>query len=107
MYEIPETTLEKLAAELRTKLDIHVLRVVGDPKLNVKRVALVPGASGLRKESQALELQDVPVLATGEPREWETVEYVADAVTEGKREALISSSTFRRNRLAWRNARAG
>jgi putative NIF3 family GTP cyclohydrolase 1 type 2 len=89
LYEIPETTLEKLAAELRTKLDIHVLRVVGDPRLNVKRVALVPGASGLPKESQALELQDVQVLVTGEPREWETVEYVADAVTEGKRKALI------------------
>jgi len=29
------------------------------------------------------------VLVAGEPREWETVEYVADAVTEGKPKALI------------------
>ena len=32
---------------------------------------------------------DVEVLLVGETREWETVEYVADAVTEGKRKALI------------------
>jgi len=29
------------------------------------------------------------VLLVGETREWETVEYAADAVTEGKRKALI------------------
>jgi hypothetical protein len=57
--------------------------------LKVKKVALVPGASGLRKETRALEMKDVEVLVTGEPREWETVEYVADAVTEGRRKALI------------------
>jgi len=89
LYEVPETTLEKLSVELRRALDIHVLRVVGDPKLKVKKIALVPGASGLRKETRALEMKDVEVLVTGEPREWETVEYVADAVTQGKHKALI------------------
>jgi creatinine amidohydrolase/Fe(II)-dependent formamide hydrolase-like protein len=29
------------------------------------------------------------VLLVGETREWETVEYAADAVSEGKRKALI------------------
>jgi putative NIF3 family GTP cyclohydrolase 1 type 2 len=74
---------------LKKKLDIHVLRVVGDPHLKIKKVALVPGASGLQKETLALERNDMDVLVTGEPREWETVEYVADAVTEGKHKGLI------------------
>src|SRR5258707_6961671 len=65
------------------------MRVVGDPKLQVRKVALVPGASGFAKETRALEISDLQVLVTGEPREWETVEYVADAVTEGKPKALI------------------
>src|SRR6202049_997911 len=65
------------------------MRVVGDPKLKVHKVALVPGASGFGKETRALEISDVQVLVTGEPREWETVEYVADAVTERKPKALI------------------
>lgn len=89
LFAVPETTLESLAADLKKKLDIHVLRVVGDSHLKIKKVALVPGASGLQKETLALERNDVDVLVTGEPREWETVEYVADAVTEDKHKALI------------------
>jgi len=89
LFAIPETSLEALAAELRRKLGVHVLRVVGDPHLKLRKVALVPGASGFSKETLALEMNDVDVLVTGEPREWETVEYVADAVTQGKHKALI------------------
>ena len=89
LFAVPETTLESLAADLKKKLDIHVLRVVGDPHLKVKKVGLVPGASGFQKETFALERNDVDVLVTGEPREWETVEYVADAVTQGKHKGLI------------------
>lgn len=79
LFAVPETTLESLAADLQKKLDVHVLRVVGDPHLKIKKAALVPGASGFQKETLALERNDVDVLVTGEPREWETVEYVADA----------------------------
>jgi putative NIF3 family GTP cyclohydrolase 1 type 2 len=70
-------------------LNIHVVRVVGDPHLKVKKVALTPGFSGFVKETSALEMNDVQVLIAGETREWETVEYVVDAVTEGKPKALI------------------
>lgn len=89
LFTVPETDLEHLAIDLKNRLKIRVIRVVGDPKLKVKKVALVPGASGFAKETRALEISDVQVLVTGEPREWETVEYVADAVTEGKPKALI------------------
>jgi putative NIF3 family GTP cyclohydrolase 1 type 2 len=89
VFAIPETDLDHLAIDLKRQLKIRVVRVVGDPKLRVKKVALVPGSSGFAKETRALEISDVQVLVTGEPREWETVEYVADAVTEGKSKALI------------------
>src|SRR5207249_3066536 len=84
IFALPETSVESLAVELKKKLGIHVLRVVGDPQMKAKKVALVPGASGFQKETLALEMNDVDVLVTGEPREWETVEYVADAVTQGR-----------------------
>ena len=89
LFTIAETDLEHLAADLKSRLKIHVMRVVGDPNLKINKVALVPGASGFGKETRALEMSEVQVLVTGEPREWETVEYVADAVTEGKHKALI------------------
>lgn len=89
LFGIPPTDLQHLAGDLKKRLQIRVMRVVGDPKLKITKVALVPGASGFGKETRALELSDVQVLVTGEPREWETVEYVADAVTEGMQKALI------------------
>jgi len=89
LFKIPETTLLALTVELNKKLDTHVMRVIGDPNLKIKKLALVPGASGFGAETRALEIPDVDVLVTGEPREWETVEYVADAVTEGKKKALV------------------
>lgn len=89
LFAIPETDLRHLAADLKSRLNVRVMRVVGDPQLKIRRVALVPGASGFGKETRALEISDVQVLVTGEPREWETVEYVADAAAEGKPKALI------------------
>jgi len=89
LFTIPETTLDKLAANLRAGLGLHTMRVVGDPKMKVTRVALSPGAAGMQREIGALEKPDIQLLITGESREWETVEYAADAVSEKKNKALI------------------
>ena len=89
LFAIPETTMERLASDLKARLSTHVMRVVADLHQEVTHIALVPGASGFSKETRALEMPGVDVLVTGEPREWETVEYVADAVTQGKPKGLI------------------
>ena len=57
--------------------------------MKVSKVALSPGAAGAEAEIRALERENVEVLLVGETREWETVEYVADAVTQGRKKALI------------------
>lgn len=89
LFTVPRTTVEALAAELKARLGIHIVRVVGKPDMQVTRVAMSPGAAGFGSETRALEMPDIEVLVLGETREWETVEYVADAVTEGKHKALI------------------
>jgi putative NIF3 family GTP cyclohydrolase 1 type 2 len=89
LFVIPETSLEKLASDLSKRLAAGVIRVVGDPGMKFTKVALAPGATGFANETHALESDDVETLVVGETAEWETVEYVADAVTEGKRKALI------------------
>jgi putative NIF3 family GTP cyclohydrolase 1 type 2 len=89
LFEIPETPLEKLASDIKRKLGIHIVRVVGDPALRVTRVAMAPGAAGFTHHARALEMPGVQTLVIGEAQEWETVEYVADAVTEGKQKSLI------------------
>ena len=88
-FTIPETTLEKLAGVLKARLDLHTMRVVGDPKMKITRVALSPGSAGMQREIGALENPDIQLLIAGESREWETVEYAADAVSEKKSKALI------------------
>jgi putative NIF3 family GTP cyclohydrolase 1 type 2 len=88
-FTIPETTLEKLAGELKARLQLRTMRVVGDPKMKLSRVALSPGAAGMTREIGALQLPEIQLLITGESREWETVEYAADAVSEKKNKALI------------------
>ncbi|MGB2627643.1 MAG: Nif3-like dinuclear metal center hexameric protein [Candidatus Acidiferrum sp.] len=86
---IPETTVKRLAEDVAEKLGSSVVRVVGNPDMKVTNVALSLGAAGFERETHKLERDDVQVLLVGETREWETVEYVADAVTQGKKKALI------------------
>jgi putative NIF3 family GTP cyclohydrolase 1 type 2 len=89
LFNVPNTTLEKLAAEIKRKLGIRVMRVVVDPNLRITKLAPAPGASGFGTHAGALEMPGVQALVIGETREWETVEYVADAMAEGKQKSLI------------------
>ncbi len=89
LFTMPEITLETLSADVAKKLGSPVLRVVGRPEMKVTRIAFSPGSAGFVRETHALEMENVEVLLVGETREWETVEYAADAVTEGKKKALI------------------
>lgn len=89
LFHLPDTTLRILATTVAERLQSPVVRVVGDPQMPVHVVALSPGAAGFEHEMQAFNQKDVDVLLVGETREWETVEYAADAVTQGRHKALI------------------
>jgi len=89
LFTLPETTLGKLAGEVKEQFGIAAIRIVGDRDMKVTRVALSPGFGGAKKEIAALEMPGLEVLLVGETREWETVEYVADAVSQGRQKALI------------------
>ncbi|MGH9591967.1 MAG: Nif3-like dinuclear metal center hexameric protein, partial [Bryobacteraceae bacterium] len=89
LFVMPETTLADLAARMKQRLGINVVRVVGDPSMKVTRVALAPGASGPDRHRELFHRDNPEVLAIGEVPEWETIEYVADAASEGKHRALI------------------
>jgi putative NIF3 family GTP cyclohydrolase 1 type 2 len=88
-FHMPATTLAVLADSIRRKLGAHAMRIVGDPKLSVTDVMLVPGAAGFPTHRLAMRDTSVQVLVIGEAREWETVEYIDDAVAAGQRRALI------------------
>ena len=84
LFVIPETTLADLASDIKRRLGIRTLRVVGDPAMRVTKLALKPGYPGFPAERHTLQRDDVEVLVMGEGLEWETIEYGADAAAEGR-----------------------
>jgi putative NIF3 family GTP cyclohydrolase 1 type 2 len=89
LFVMPEITVAQLADQMKQRLGIHVLRYVANPEMKITKVALAPGASGPERHRMLLQRDDVEVLAIGEVPEWETIEYVSDAVSQGKKKALI------------------
>jgi putative NIF3 family GTP cyclohydrolase 1 type 2 len=89
LFTVPEMTLGQLAAQMKQRLGIQTVRVVGDPMMKLTKVGLLPGAGGSQSHRRVLQSDAVEALAIGEVPEWETIEYVADAAAEGKRKALI------------------
>ena len=89
LFRFDNATLAGLAREIKTKLKIRAMRVVGDPQLRVNSVSANWGYANQMGGIRALARPDVDVLIVGEAREWEVVEYAADTVTAGKKKALI------------------
>jgi putative NIF3 family GTP cyclohydrolase 1 type 2 len=79
-------TLAELAQQIQTRLKIRTMRVVGDPALKVRKVAANWGYAG---SLRAFARPDLDALIIGEAREWELVEYAADAVTSGLKRGLL------------------
>ena len=89
LFTMPTTTVNDLAATIRKRLESPTLRVVGDPQMKITQVAYAPGFAGFPAHLLGLRRQEVEVLVIGEAHEWETIEYVSDAVAAGQRKALI------------------
>jgi len=88
LITITGTTLETLAADLKKKLDIRGgIRVVGDPKLRVATIGLLPGTTAIQSALSLFPLVDA--IIAGEVREWESVELARDKVTAGERKSLV------------------
>ena len=83
VYDIPERTLGTLVSSS----NCPGARVVGDPKMRVRRVFVSPGTTTLPATMAALQHADA-VLA-GEPREWEAVPYVLDTGVTGQPKGMV------------------
>lgn len=87
--KLPETTLATLVDTIRSRLGAHAVRVVGDPAMRLTNVVLIPGAAGFTLHRLAMRDGWGEVLVVGEAREWETVEYIDDAIAAGQKKALV------------------
>jgi putative NIF3 family GTP cyclohydrolase 1 type 2 len=81
--------LAQLAKDVQTRLGIRTMRVIGDPKLSVRRVLANWGYASPAPGMPNFARADVDVLVIGEAREWELVEYAQDTIKSGQKKALI------------------
>ena len=87
---LPPTTLKKLIMHVKNKLNIEKVRYVGNPGQPCKNVLFIPGAAGGRVQIEAIMKYRPDVLIVGEIQEWETAEYVRDALAKGDNISLVT-----------------
>jgi putative NIF3 family GTP cyclohydrolase 1 type 2 len=88
-FSFPSITLKALLENLKKTFPKNAFYVVGDPAMKLSKVMFVPGASGSDRQIYALREGGVDVVVAGEVPQWETYEYVRDAVTQGRKKAII------------------
>jgi len=89
MFIIPETTLRELLVELKRVFPKNAFNVVGNPDMRLSKVAFSAGAPGSSQHIRLLEDTSVDVVLAGEVPQWETYEYARDAVSQGRKKAII------------------
>ncbi|WP_166239891.1 Nif3-like dinuclear metal center hexameric protein [Paenibacillus turpanensis] len=90
VIEFPAQTVGELAVYLKQKLGLFSMRFVGDPDIICQRVGVFVGyRGGGNLVIPLFEQERLDVVIYGEGPEWETPEYVRDAVQQGRRKALL------------------
>ncbi len=89
MFAFEGKTLLSLAKEIETKLNIKTLRVLGDPKMPVKRALIGYGNTSLEQGVQLISKDDADTIIIGEANEWDVNEYAIDTYSTGKNKAII------------------
>lgn len=88
-FSFAQITLADLLKDMKTTFPENAFHVVGDSTMQLSNVVIVPGASGTMAQIGQLQQPDVDVVVAGEVPQWETYEYVRDAVSQGRQKAIV------------------
>ncbi|WP_159887608.1 Nif3-like dinuclear metal center hexameric protein [Paenibacillus puerhi] len=87
---LPPTTVRETADYVKKQLKLPYVRLVGELSMSCSRVGVVAGyRGGGRLVIPLFEHEGLDLVIAGEGPEWETPEYVRDAVRQGRQKALI------------------
>ena len=89
LLNIQPATLSSIIHLFESSLNIEHVRFIGDPDQVCKRVLLIPGAAGGKRQIQGLREYQPDVLIVGELNEWETSEYIRDMRSLGRDTSLV------------------
>lgn len=88
-FLLPTTSLNNLAEEIKKKLNIRGLRVIGKSDSSLTKVALTHGLLLVADVERILHEPGVDAIVTGDAVEWEAAPYFQDLVTAGKAKGLV------------------
>ena len=88
-FDIPRTTLGDLASISSRTLGARAARMSGDPATEVSSVVMTQGFWGFPANRKLIQSAKPDVVIIGEDHEWETIEYVVDAISAGQIKGLI------------------
>jgi putative NIF3 family GTP cyclohydrolase 1 type 2 len=89
VFDLPRITLRTLSNRLAEKLGAKAVRISGDPESRVAKAVLTQGFWGFASNRHAIQRANPDVVIIGEDHEWETIEYVVDAISAGRIKGLI------------------
>lgn len=90
ILQTPTETVSGIAEHVKKQLGIPYVRVHGDLEMKCSRIGLLAGYRGGAQNTLPLfESEQLDLIIYGEGPEWETPEYVRDAVFQGRHKALI------------------
>jgi putative NIF3 family GTP cyclohydrolase 1 type 2 len=87
LFVFPDMTLNVLLKNLKKVFPKHAFYVIGDPKMKISKVWLTPGADNYMFHSKFIQQADVVI--AGESPQWESYEYMRDAIQQGRNKATI------------------
>ncbi|MDR1533358.1 MAG: Nif3-like dinuclear metal center hexameric protein [Clostridiales bacterium] len=93
-YDLPETTVRELAEDIKTKLEMSTVRIVGNPDMPCSRVGILVGGGSLglggeKTPARTMEKHGIHVMICGDVVEWTLPAYINDAAQLGLQRALI------------------
>ena len=88
-FLLPQTDLTGLLKSLKKTFPENAFYVIGKPGMELSKVRLAAGAPGSATHITLLSDDDVDVVIAGESPQWETYEYMRDAVAQGRNKAIV------------------
>jgi putative NIF3 family GTP cyclohydrolase 1 type 2 len=89
IFDLEGKTLEELSEHMKEVFPDAIIRVIGDPDLQVHKAAFSAGAPGSQAHIRHLRQEDINLVVIGEAPEWESLAYVRDASQAGFPKAMI------------------
>ncbi|NQX58205.1 Nif3-like dinuclear metal center hexameric protein [Paenibacillus qinlingensis] len=90
ILQIPIETVSNIAEHVKKRLGITFVRAHGNREMACSKIGLLAGYRGGGHNALPLfEREQLDLIMYGEGPEWETPEYVRDAVHQGRHKALI------------------